>query len=194
MATRYRKLAPEQQQHFINVPVSTSMEGYSDDEETESDTDGEDMEEPVKMMLCVNQEVYRDGKKTKMKPGKVAAQCGHACLGCYLVAERCPEASRQGEALRRWSTQGQMKITLKIPSVDMMMELKESARAAGIPHCLIRDAGHTQIDPGTKTVLALGPALASELAPITVRSVAATRQQANSGPPTAQRSSAFTLF
>ena len=62
-----------------------------------------------------------------------------------------------------------MKITLKIPSVDVMMELQESARTAGIPHCLIRDAGHTQIDPGTKTVLALGPSLASELAPITVR-------------------------
>ena len=73
--------------------------------------------------------------------------------------------------MRHWSAQGQMKITLKIPSVDVMMELQESARVAGIPHCLIRDAGHTQIDPGTRTVLALGPALASELAPITVRCV-----------------------
>ena len=167
----YRKLTPVQQQQFVNVPVGAGMEGYSDDEETGSDSDGEDVGEPVKMMLCVNQEVYRDGKKTKMRPGKVAAQCGHATLGCYLAAERYPETSKQGMALRRWAAQGQMKITLKIPSVDVMMELQESARTVGVPHCLIRDAGHTQIDPGTKTVLALGPALASELAPITVSRV-----------------------
>ena len=60
-----------------------------------------------------------------------------------------------------------MKITLKIPSVAVMLELEAAAKAAGIPTCLIRDAGHTQIDPGTRTVLAMGPALASQLHPIT---------------------------
>ena len=61
------------------MPVGAGIEAYSNDEETESDSDGEDTGEPVKMMLCVNQEVYRDGKKTKMRPGKVAAQCGQHC-------------------------------------------------------------------------------------------------------------------
>ena len=56
------------------------MAGSSDYEEAESSSDEEDMGEPVKMMLCVNQEVYRDGKKTKMRPGKVAAQCGESVL------------------------------------------------------------------------------------------------------------------
>ena len=55
--------------------------------------------EPVKMMLCVNQETYRDGKAAKMRPGKVAAQCGHATLGCYVSASHLPLPVIYGETL-----------------------------------------------------------------------------------------------
>ena len=52
------------------------------------------MHGPFKMVLCVNQELYdENGKPTKMKPGKVAAQCCHAVLGAYKRAKRkCPGA------------------------------------------------------------------------------------------------------
>jgi PTH2 family peptidyl-tRNA hydrolase len=66
-----------------------------------------------------------------------------------------------------WERQGQMKITLKCPTVAEMDALQFRAHTAGLPQYLVHDAGHTQIDPGSKTVLAIGPAPASLLDPLT---------------------------
>ena len=115
------------------------------------------------MMLIVNMELFRNGKATKMKPGKVAAQCGHATLGCFKRALQSENAAW----VRRWERQGQMKITLKCPKVQTLQDLAKSASDAAIPLYLVRDAGHTQIDPGSRTVLALGPAPSSTLQPLT---------------------------
>ena len=57
----------------VSVPVGAVLAGYGDDDD-ESSEEEDDGGEPVKMMLCVNQETYRDGKAAKMRPGKVAAQ------------------------------------------------------------------------------------------------------------------------
>ena len=59
-----------------------------------------------------------------------------------------------------------MKITLKCPSVDELLQLEEACAAAGLNTYLIRDAGHTEIEPGSRTVLAVGPAPASAIDPI----------------------------
>lgn len=47
------------------------------------------------------------------------------------------------------------------------MDVQQAAKANKFVTCLIRDAGRTQIEPNTKTVLAIGPAASSELDPIT---------------------------
>ena len=60
-----------------------------------------------------------------------------------------------------------MKITLKCPKVEKFLSLASAASDAKIPLYLVRDAGHTQIDPGSRTVLALGPCPASLLQPLT---------------------------
>jgi PTH2 family peptidyl-tRNA hydrolase len=39
-----------------------------------------------------------------------------------------------------------------------VFDLAERARREGLPHAVVRDAGHTQLDPGTVTTLAVGPA------------------------------------
>ena len=39
-------------------------------------------------------------------------------------------------------------------------ELAQKARSFGLETCLIRDAGRTQIAPGSKTVLGVGPGTA----------------------------------
>ena len=54
--------------------------------------------------------------------------------------------------------QPQAKIAVKCPTEAELMEIRDAAAARGISFYLVRDAGHTQVAPGSKTVLALGPA------------------------------------
>jgi len=109
---------------------------------------------PFKMLLLVNQELYDEsGKKTKMTNGKVAAQCCHAALGAYKRGmKRCPGA------VRAWEVSGQAKIAIKCPTEEELMEIQKVAVSRGLCAYLVCDAGRTQIAPGSKTVLALGPA------------------------------------
>ena len=37
------------------------------------------------------------------------------------------------------------------------MNIREQAFIKGIPHYLISDAGHTEVESGTKTCVAIGP-------------------------------------
>jgi len=84
--------------------------------------------------------------------GKLAAQSSHASLGAYKrVAKSNPEIARA------WEEEGQMKVVLKVASEGELLEFYNKAKAAGIPCELIRDAGHTQVEPGTLTCFAAGP-------------------------------------
>ncbi|MFD1511818.1 peptidyl-tRNA hydrolase Pth2 [Halomarina rubra] len=85
-----------------------------------------------------------------MGTGKLAAQVAHASLSAYENAG--PDAQRA------WKSGGQKKIVLKASGESQVFELAEQARREGLPHAVIRDAGHTQLDPGTVTTLAVGPA------------------------------------
>lgn len=115
-----------------------------------------DADAPLKMLLCVNIDLRdANGKSVTMTKGKTCAQCGHATLGAYRKA-----LSRSGgrNALRVWLRTGQMKIAVKVPTQDELLALQTEAASRGLVSCLIRDAGHTQIAPGSRTVLAIGPA------------------------------------
>ena len=104
-------------------------------------------------------QLYKTSSKTnerkavKMSAGKAAAQASHATLGAYRRAMRlCPQA------VRDWLRIGQMKITVKCPSLEELLQLQNACATAGLNTYLIRDAGHTEIEPGSRTVLAVGPA------------------------------------
>jgi PTH2 family peptidyl-tRNA hydrolase len=85
-----------------------------------------------------------------MGRGKLAAQVAHASLSAYEDAD--------DRTRKKWKGEGQKKVVLKGGSEDELFRLAEKARAEGLPHAIIRDAGHTQLDPGTVTALAVGPA------------------------------------
>jgi len=108
-------------------------------------SDGSD-DQDMKMVLVVRNDL-------KMGKGKAAAQCCHATLSAYKQARR-----KAPDALRVWEANGQPKVTLKCESEDDLMVLLTQARSLGLVSAVIADAGRTQIAPGSKTVLAVGPA------------------------------------
>ena len=85
-----------------------------------------------------------------MGRGKLAAQVAHASLSAYEDAD---ERTR-----RAWKGEGQKKIVLKVDGESALFRLADEAERLGLPNAVVRDAGHTQLDPGTVTCLAVGPA------------------------------------
>jgi peptidyl-tRNA hydrolase len=90
----------------------------------------------------------------KMGPGKVAAQCVHAALG--LVREAQQRAPLQ---LQQWEESGEATVVLRVdggkPALDA---LRAAAEAAGLITHTVADAGRTQVEAGSQTVMAIGPA------------------------------------
>lgn len=62
---------------------------------------------------------------------------------------------------------GGTKITLRLDSEEEMLKINERAKKMGILSSIIRDAGQTQVAPGSRTVIAIGPAPKSALEQIT---------------------------
>ncbi|MXY38081.1 MAG: peptidyl-tRNA hydrolase [Cenarchaeum sp. SB0665_bin_23] len=88
----------------------------------------------------------------KMGKGKIAAQVGHACV---ISSERA-RVSYSDWWLQWW--QGQEKVVLKVPSCAELERIKSEAARMKLPYCMVNDAGHTQLSPGTTTCVSVGPA------------------------------------
>ncbi|XP_061596149.1 peptidyl-tRNA hydrolase 2, mitochondrial [Cololabis saira] len=98
-----------------------------------------------KMILVVRNDL-------KMGKGKVAAQCSHAAVSAYKQVQR-----RNPDLLKQWEYCGQPKVVVKAPDEDTLIELLSHAKEVGLTVSLIQDAGRTQIAPGSRTVLGIGP-------------------------------------
>ena len=92
-----------------------------------------------------------------MGRGKAAAQAAHASVEAVLKALR---SSRRAwnEWLERWLEEGQEKVVLRAESEGELLRIFEEASRAELPASLVRDAGKTQLQPGTLTAVAVGPA------------------------------------
>ncbi|KFP31348.1 hypothetical protein N325_11393 [Colius striatus] len=111
--------------------------------ESDGDIMGESGE--FKMVLIVRNDL-------KMGKGKVAAQCSHAAVSAYKQVQK-----RNPELLKQWEYCGQPKVVLKAPDEETLLQLLTNAKQLGLTVSLIQDAGRTQIAPGSKTVLGIGP-------------------------------------
>jgi PTH2 family peptidyl-tRNA hydrolase len=97
-----------------------------------------------------------------MSRGKMAVQVAHGSLS----ASENARVSQQ-EIWRAWYREGQKKVAVKVSSEEELLELRRQAINHRLPHALIRDAGMTELPPGTITVLGIGPAGAEVMDKVT---------------------------
>lgn len=85
----------------------------------------------------------------KMSVGKLSAQVAHAAVEAALKADKI--------LLKDWMSEGAKKVVLKVKSDADLHKYQIAANQAGVKAALITDAGHTEIEAGTDTCLAIGP-------------------------------------
>ncbi|GAW79251.1 peptidyl-tRNA hydrolase [Plasmodium gonderi] len=110
-----------------------------------------------KMVFCVRTDI-------KMNKGKICSQCCHACLAVYEKILKRNNKLRENEGGKCsltyfdiWKRNGQKKIVLKISSLEEMYEIERKAKKENLITSIIIDAGRTQIEPNTETVIAIEP-------------------------------------
>ena len=98
-------------------------------------------------------------KDLRMSQGKLAAQVAHASLESYKQTHF--------ESQLEWEAWGSKKVVLKAEDLKELMEIYGRVKKSKLPYALIKDAGMTEVEPGTITVLGIGPARDEDIDKIT---------------------------
>ena len=88
----------------------------------------------------------------KLSSGKLAAQCSHATAECILKAKKSTPRE-----LDRYLREGARKIICKTDNLQSMKEIHKKAKKLNLISYMVTDAGHTEIPPGTITIVGIGP-------------------------------------
>lgn len=98
----------------------------------------------------------------EMGKGKIVAQAGHA------IVSAAEEARKHHPVWwKAWINEGQCKVVVKVHGEKELLKLEREARRLRLPLALISDRGLTQIPPGTRTCLGIGPAPSEQVDRIT---------------------------
>jgi PTH2 family peptidyl-tRNA hydrolase len=90
----------------------------------------------------------------KMSRGKIAAQAAHGSVAAL--------SKTTTSAYSAWVATGMKKIVLRAKSKKELLDLFNEAKKK-FPTALVKDAGNTQLEPGTITCIAIGPADDSDI-------------------------------
>jgi peptidyl-tRNA hydrolase, PTH2 family len=101
-----------------------------------------------KQLILVRQDL-------QLPKGKLAAQAAHASVEAVLRSHK--------DDVHAWREEGMAKIVLKVADEKELLRRLQLAKDEGLTTALITDAGHTVVEPGTRTCGAVGPADASKL-------------------------------
>ena len=85
----------------------------------------------------------------KLSKGKLCVQAAHASIGSYKKAD--------GKIRNEWENHGSKKVAVKVEALKDLMGIYDRAKRARLPCSLIKDAGRTEVPPGTITAVGIGP-------------------------------------
>jgi len=97
-----------------------------------------------KMVVVVREDL-------QLSCGKLAVQVAHAAVECTL------KSKKKNPWLDDWLKEGQKKVVVKAKDLKALYELEFKAKSLGLITAIIRDAGLTEVPPGTVTCLGIGP-------------------------------------
>lgn len=96
----------------------------------------------MKQVILVRQDL-------RLEKGKMAAQVAHASLDAAMKSDK--------KLVSEWRLSGGKKVVLKVKDESELLQYKKMSDDSGLRTALIRDAGHTAVEPGTLTCLGIGP-------------------------------------
>ncbi len=97
-----------------------------------------------------------------MGTGKKCAQACHASISSADLVR-----IKNKDVWKKWKNTGQKKVVLKVSDMEELNDIVSKLEKNKIPFFLIRDAGLTQLAPGTTTALGIGPARSITLDKVT---------------------------
>jgi len=111
--------------------------------------------ERIKLVLVVRSDL-------EMTKGKIAAQCSHAALKALRLLTQDSMSSEKARRMREiktlWEGSGEKIVVVKGDGGhEQLQGIYEQAKNKGILTGTIRDAGRTQVEAGSMTVLFVGP-------------------------------------
>ena len=95
----------------------------------------------------------------KLSKGKLGVQIAHGAVEATLKSDK--------KLVSKWRLLGQKKVSLKVKSKEELYKFNQMAKEMGFITALIKDAGKTEILPGTETVLAIGPDYSKDIDKLT---------------------------
>lgn len=107
---------------------------------------------PYKQVILVRDDL-------KLPKGKLAVQSAHASVDALLKSDK--------KVIDEWRKEGAKKIVLKVADKKELLKYKQMAEDDGLKTALIKDAGHTVVEPGTVTCLGIGPDLEEKIDKVT---------------------------
>ncbi len=97
---------------------------------------------PYKQVILVREDL-------KLPKGKLSAQVAHAAVDAASKSDK--------RLVDLWKKEGGKKVVLHVKDEKELLKYKQIAGDFGLKTALIIDAGHTVVEPGTKTCLGIGP-------------------------------------
>lgn len=79
----------------------------------------------------------------------MSAQCSHASVEAVLKSDK--------KRVSEWQKEGMKKVVLKVDDLKELLRYNQLAKDSGLITSLIKDAGRTEIEPGTITCVGIGP-------------------------------------